>query len=345
MESSIRHYWSKIQRCFSFEDEESSMPQTPKHLELIVVLDYLDIPKIFHSEVGYRGRPERDRSALACAFVAKAVLNLATTEALIDRLKVDKVLRRICLFESNKKLPCKATFSNAFRKFAEDNFAGTMHEAVVKQAFSKHLVGHVSRDSTSIVAREKKSGVKKAKWRRPKGKRRRLVKQASMSLNEMLTDLPKQSDLGRKNGHTWNGYKLHLDVADGDIPLSAILTSASVHDSQVAIPLETITSQRVTSLYTLMDSAYDAKEIRSYVESKGKVSIINPQKRTPQPNALDPASRSRLAERNAVERVNSRIKDRFGARFLRVKGHSKIMAHLMFGICALTVLQIVNQLN
>jgi len=35
----------------------------------------------------------------------------------------------------------------------------------------------------------------------------------------------------------WRGYKLHLDCVDGDIPVSAIVTSASVHDSQVAIPL------------------------------------------------------------------------------------------------------------
>ena len=32
----------------------------------------------------------------------------------------------------------------------------------------------------------------------------------------------------------WRGYKLHLDVADGQLPISAVLTSASVHDSQVA---------------------------------------------------------------------------------------------------------------
>jgi len=58
-------------------------------------------------------------------------------------------------------------------------------------------------------------------------------------------------------GHTtsWIGYKLHLDVADGDIPFSAVLTSASLHDSQVAIPLATMTASRVTNLYDLMDSA------------------------------------------------------------------------------------------
>jgi hypothetical protein len=31
-------------------------------------------------------------------------------------------------------------------------------------------------------------------------------------------------------------YKLHLDVADGDIPISWLLTSAPLHDSQAAIP-------------------------------------------------------------------------------------------------------------
>jgi hypothetical protein len=36
---------------------------------------------------------------MARAFVAKAVLDLPTTEALIDRLKVDHALRRICGFE------------------------------------------------------------------------------------------------------------------------------------------------------------------------------------------------------------------------------------------------------
>jgi hypothetical protein len=33
------------------------------------------------------------------------------------------------------------------------------------------------------------------------------------------------------------GYKLHCDVADGGIPISCVLTAASVHDGQVAIPL------------------------------------------------------------------------------------------------------------
>ena len=52
---------------------------------------------------------------------------------------------------------------------------------------------------------------------------------------------------------------------------------------------------------------------------------------------LTPAERIRFRERSSVERVNSRLKDHFGARNLRYRGRAKIMAHLMFGVLALTV--------
>lgn len=43
-----------------------------------------------------------------------------------------------------------------------------------------------------------------------------------------------------------------------------------------------------------------------------------------------------------VERVFSRLKDEFGARLIRVRGASKMMAHLMFGVLALTVDQLLK---
>ena len=66
-----------------------------------------------------------------------------------------------------------------------------------------------------------------------------------MSLPAMLDDLPTDCDVGTKKNSkgyrdTWVGYKLHLDVADGQIPISCLLTSASLHDSQAAIPLATM---------------------------------------------------------------------------------------------------------
>ena len=54
--------------------------------------------------------------------------------------------------------------------------------------------------------------------------------------------------------HRWVGYKLHWDASDSEVPLSCVLTSASLHDSQVAIRLATMTSRRVTACYELMDA-------------------------------------------------------------------------------------------
>jgi len=66
-----------------------------------------------------------------------------------------------------------------------------------------------------------------------------------------------------------------MDTTDEGIPISCVVTSASLHDSQAAIPLLQITEQRVTNLYDLMDAAYDAQEI--YIESldSGHVPIID----------------------------------------------------------------------
>ena len=38
-----------------------------------------------------------------------------------------------------------------------------------------------------------------------------------------------------------------IDVADGQIPISCLLTSASLHDSQAAIPLATLSAERTTN--------------------------------------------------------------------------------------------------
>ena len=182
-----------------------------------------------------------------------------------------------------------------------------------------------------------------------------------MTLEQMLEDLPKICDIGVKRnakGHqeSWTGYKLHIDAIDGGIPVSCLLTSASVHDSQAAIPLARLTASRVDSLYDLMDSAYDAPEIRAFSQKLGHVPIIdlNPRRR-PQVKAerkrealaqrrighLSPEAR-RYRERSTVERVNGRLKNEFGGRYVRVRGPGKVWCHLMFGILALTVEQLMR---
>ena len=79
-----------------------------------------------------------------------------------------------------------------------------------------------------------------------------------MTLQQMLAELPRECSLGVKKSSKgyrqyWRGFKLHWDVADGGrIPISCLLTGASVHDSQVAIPLMRLSAERVAWSCDLM---------------------------------------------------------------------------------------------
>ena len=169
-----------------------------------------------------------------------------------------------------------------------------------------------------------------------------------MTLTEMLAELPRVCDCGTKRnskGHPsyWVGYKLHLDVADGGIPISCILTSASVNDSQVAIPLATMTAQRVDNLYDVMDSAYDAQLIRKKSLALGHVPLIDGRtRRGGQKPQFAPHEAQRYKERTTVERVFARLKEEFGGRMVRVRGPAKVMTSLLFGLISLTADQLLR---
>jgi hypothetical protein len=308
------------------------------------------------------GRPPEERCWMLHAFIAKAVYNFPTTRALIDALLSRPALRRLCGWESRSDVPGESTFSRAFADFARDGLPQQVHEAIVKAHLGSKLAGHVSRDSTAIEGAEKPdpkaqpkadqpvvTPVKRGRPRkgqvRPEPEPKRLDLQLGRSLSENLAELPTACNVGCKRnsqGHqeSWTGYKLHLDTVDGDIPVSACLTSASVHDSQVAIPLAQMTAERVCSLYDLMDSAYDAPQIRAFSRRLGHVPIIDPNPRRGEAVPLDPAQQQRFKERSSAERVNSNLKDNFGGRTVRVRGAAKVMCHLMFGVVVLTATQL-----
>ena len=301
------------------------------------------------------GCPPHARAWLLHAFLAKTVYGFATTALLLDALRARPTLRRLCGWDSVGDLPSASTFSRAFARFAHDELPQQLHEVLIQARCGPRLAGHVSRDATAIEVRERPAPkpqpapLPPRKMGRPrKGEVRvpvptKIEQQKTRSLAENLADLPRACDFGRKAGskgyfEIWVGYKLHLDVIDGDIPVSALLTSASVHDSQAAIPLAQMTAQRVTSLYDLMDCAYDAPAIREFSRALGHVPLIEPHPQRAAPVLLDPAQRRRFQERTAAERVNSRLKDQYGARTVRVRGPVKVMAHLMFGVLVVSAL-------
>jgi hypothetical protein len=92
---------------------------------------------------------------MARAFVAKAIYNLSTTRQLLERLVCDTTLRRICGWESQREIPHESQFSRAFAEFAETELPQRLHQALIDETQKDRLIGHISRDSTEIEAREK----------------------------------------------------------------------------------------------------------------------------------------------------------------------------------------------
>jgi hypothetical protein len=343
--------------------EEALGTLSAGHQKLIKALAMLELDGFVRVSHG-RGRPAHDPGAMGRAFVAKAIFNLPTTRALLDRLQNDVVLRRICGWEAAAQVPDETIFSRAFAEFARSEFPQRVHAALIEKTVRPRLVGHISRDATAIRGREKPTRKpapqvaaapamprprrKAGEPKRPE-QMTRLERQCAgnLTLAQMIAELPQVCDVGCKtnsNGHKymWVGYKLHLDVADGQIPISCLLTSASLHDSQAAVPLAEMTAQRVTNLYDLMDRGYESHQILQHSEKLGHVPIIDRQKHNGQQPVMDPHRAQRFRERTAVERVYARLKEEFGGQAVRVRGAAKVMAHLMFGVLALTVDQILR---
>ena len=345
---------------------------TPMHQRIVHTLDWLDMDSL----LGYKGKssgaPECSRVALANAFVAKAVLGFEQTTQLRSRLAVDTALRRLLGFESRRALPSEATFSRAFAEFARISLPAKAHEALIRQHLGGCIIGHIARDSTAICARERaqysaeetealnaakaakadkapkrrgrpKAGSVKAEKAEKAKPRSRIPAQLLQTPQEALAELPKLCNKGKKRnaqGHlnTWVGYKLHLDVACCGVPITAVLTSASVHDNQASVPLAGLSAQRVTSLYTLMDAAYDSEPLRQLERELGHVPIVAINARGREhPPILDQAEKTRFGERTVVERINSRLKDGFGCASMWVKGHAKVLCHTSFAVLAVSV--------
>lgn len=269
--------------------------------------------------------------------------------------KLLRVIKRI------NSLPSEATFSRAFAEFAENGLGDTVHDVLVKKYLSDELIGHISRDSTAINGNEKparkdkeekkvetkpkkKGRPKKGEVRENEGLKkdddRRIVRQVNQTAQDAIKELPTVCDVGcKKNAHgykeSWSGFKLHIDTNDCGLPLTVVLTSASLHDSQVAIPMMKMTTQKVNYLYDLMDSAYDAKEIDEMSRTLGHVPIIDRNPRRADVLPMSPAEAIRYNERTVAERLNSRLKCEFGGKTVMVRGYNKVKLHLMFGIIAL----------
>ena len=200
--TTLSQYWDKIQgSLFPWLAQELD-PLTKKQQQLVEILELVRVEEFLPDLIGGEGRLPKKRSAIARAFVAKMIYNMDSTVGLVERLKTDKNMRRICGWESLRQLPSESTFSRAFAEFAETKLPQRTHDALIAKSLSKEVISH-------------------------------------------------------------------------NIPVSALVTSASLNDSQVALPLATVTAGKITNCYDLMDAGYDVDAIAEHSRSLGHVPLID----------------------------------------------------------------------
>jgi len=166
--------WHSIQQDIFPALERDTDPLTEKEKHFTEVLTMTDLP--FHMRKYWwqgAGRKRKLRISIARAFIAKAVYNLPTTDMLIELLKGDNRLRLLCGWENRYEVPSESTFSRAFAEFAEKNFTQKVHEVMICKYCGSKIAGHVSRDSTPIISREKPAKKKKEQDDTPKQPKRK----------------------------------------------------------------------------------------------------------------------------------------------------------------------------
>jgi len=253
---------------------------------------------------GRTGRPAKDRAGLATAFLAKALLNLPTTRDLIDRLRADATLRQLCGWSYADALPHESKFSRAFAEFAASELPQQLHEAAVAATQQQRLIGHIARDSTAIPVRERFPETAAQKKQKQKKKRTGKKRKSGRPHGRPFARA-KASERGTR---IQRQRHQKLDVMLADLPRQCDLgvkTNSKGH-----------------------------KQYWRGTKKPSQLPKIFPPEPTPE---LNWAQKDRFKERSMVERVNGRLKDEFGASQIRVRGAVKVMAHLMFGVLALTV--------
>jgi hypothetical protein len=304
------------------------------------------------------GRPRYDDLTIFRAILAKAVYQIDKNNMLIQRLKSDANLRKICGFT---QIPSEATLSRRLDDFSRIHLPEATLSRLISDYHAGALVRVIARDSTSIKGREKaankKKDVQQGKKKRgrprkgevrPPKELKRVERQLKQSPGKSLSQLEKGCGWGCKENSQGKvqytkGYKLHLDVTDKGIPISSCVTGANVHDSQVAIVLEKMTERRVTHLYTMADSAYDFPEHRMYITTKGRVPVIDLNKRRSTENKeLGPLEKEQYKARTVVERANSHLKDNLLPKSIYVKGYQKVNFVLQIGVLCLAAIKILQ---
>ena len=109
--------------------------------------------------------------------------------------------------------------------------------------------------------------------------------------------------------------------------------------SLAAMPIAIITAERVTNC-NAFGCDYCSIVLRERSRSLGHVPLIDHNPSEGEKIEFTVSEARCYRKRIQAARINARLMDDYGGRFVRGRGNNKVMAHLMFGRMALTAEQL-----
>lgn len=226
---------------------------------------------------------------MAGSSIETSLRNRACLSGEICAESADEKMMHWCGWKQRNQIPHASTFSRAFPEFSAMRLLEGVHEQLIRDAHQNRIVGHISRDSSNIrgrerfpetpsqkrtrVAEEQKSrtntkqkvSAEGRKLGRKLRKRKRtaspgetrMKRQVMMtSAAEMLQDISREYGVAvrmtqRRDPKFCRAYKLHLDVTDGQIPVTAVLTGAK--STTRSCPFHGLPSPASVSLLCISD--------------------------------------------------------------------------------------------
>lgn len=278
-----------------------------------------------YEDVIRRGRPYVYPTILMVQlFIIKSWMRLPSNNTLYYFLFIkpynDKLLK-ICKLN---KIPNRRTIDRRFQVLPIGNIISIMGNLFISE-------GLVNNESTSVDSSMLKSAG--PVWHKSDIKKNRLP----------IAGIDTDAKWGFSNSKGWVfGYKLHMCCSTGrlEVPLSACITTANVHDSKMYVTLIESLSGLINNI--LADPAYDDGSLYHFT-NENNLRLICPIKRYPR----TPPDRIKLVEfynsvmgqelysqrKISIEPLFEILKDTFGIRVLPVKGFENVKSFVL--ICVL----------
>jgi IS5 family transposase len=308
--------------------------------QLEAIFAKLDDETLLEALIGpvRRGPKGHSVKVLWHCLLAKYVMGLSSTDAVIRELNNNPLVAKACGIDSPAAIPHKSTFSRFITRLSKYRTAAKLKDvsrSLVRQCYSE-LPGfgeRVAMDSTTLKGwvngGKPKPSDKEARWS---------VKKNTHGKTEFVL-----------------GWKLHLLVdCEYELPIAANVTPGNASDVKRASHL--LSEARFTASglfrpeYVMGDKGYSSKELRDLIHRQYQaipvIDIPSNQKKALATYAEQltlPEYVALRKQRGAIERVNSRLKGQRSLNRITTRGLRKVTVHCYLALIAMQVASVIQQ--